>query len=166
MNSKKAKNQLKNKQGIPCIEDLQGRKFGKLTVIEFLRTEKRKTYWKCRCDCGKMKEVRADHLKAGKVVSCGCAKKDRQIEGHRALEKTFIEGTNISQISQNRKMNSNNKTGARGVSWLKSKNKYRAQITFQGKTRLIGLYESLEEAAEARKKAEEEVFGKFLKKIK
>ena len=165
MADEEIKEKLKNKPGIPCIEELQGRKFGKLTVVEFLRTEKRKTYWKCRCDCGKMKEVKADHLKAGKVVSCGCARKDRQIEGHRVLEKTFVEGTNTSQISPDRKMNRNNKAGVRGVSWLKSKNKYRAQITFQGKTKLIGLHENLEEAAEARKKAEEEVFGEFLKKI-
>lgn len=65
------------------FEDLKGRKFGNLTVTELVKTEKRKTYWKCQCDCGKTKVVRANHLKAETTVSCGCAKKDREIDGHR-----------------------------------------------------------------------------------
>ena len=61
-----------------------------------------------------------------------------------------------------RKMNSNNKTGVKGVSWMLSRQKYRAQITFKRKIYNLEYFDKLEDAAKARKKAEEEMFGGFL----
>lgn len=61
---------------MPAFQDLTGRRFGMLTVIE--RTENGphgKTRYLCRCDCGTMHTVSADHLKSGEVSSCGCLKK-------------------------------------------------------------------------------------------
>lgn len=37
------------------IEDLTGKRFGMLTVIELAYTKDRKNYWLCRCDCGNVK---------------------------------------------------------------------------------------------------------------
>lgn len=45
---------------------------------------------------------------------------------------------------------------------MTSKQKYRAQITFKRKTYNLGYFDKLEDAAEARKKAEEEMFNDFL----
>lgn len=66
-------------------EDLTGKKYGKLTVIK-MNIEKRNealdnhkyhgTYWDCLCDCGNMTTVKSNHLKGGKIVSCGCYQKD------------------------------------------------------------------------------------------
>jgi hypothetical protein len=50
--------------------NLNGRKFGRLTVIEMDRT-KRNGSWFCQCECGKTTSVRADHL-LNKTRSCGC----------------------------------------------------------------------------------------------
>jgi hypothetical protein len=44
-------------------------RFHRLTVV---RSAERKGYWTCLCDCGATKDVRSDHLKLGKVLSCGC----------------------------------------------------------------------------------------------
>ena len=33
--------------------DLIGKRFGKLTVIEFYEKRNNRYYWKCKCDCGK-----------------------------------------------------------------------------------------------------------------
>lgn len=60
------------------LDDLTGRKFGKLTVIE-RDNEKPKgsghfAYWKCRCQCGKITSVRSDHLKDNTIIGCGCGK--------------------------------------------------------------------------------------------
>lgn len=58
------------------MENLIGKKFNFLTVIDgpIKRPNSRKIYWKCKCDCGTEKEVRADMLKAGTTKSCGCYK--------------------------------------------------------------------------------------------
>ena len=50
------------------------------------------------------------------------------------------------------------------MSYNTQKQKYRVQITFKRKNKIIGLYDSLEEAKEARLKAEEEYFGEYLEK--
>lgn len=57
-------------------KDLTGQKFGRLTAIEFLGTDKNRTaFWKCVCDCGNEIVVRSTSLRAGKTRSCGCLKK-------------------------------------------------------------------------------------------
>ncbi len=56
-----------------CVaEDLTGKIFGHLTVIERTENRKGRTCWLCRCECGNLKAVTAHDLKAGKVKSCGC----------------------------------------------------------------------------------------------
>lgn len=48
--------------------DLSGRTFGRLTALSYAG----KSRWLCACSCGGETLVRADHLKSGNVVSCGC----------------------------------------------------------------------------------------------
>lgn len=57
-------------------EDLTGKKFGKLTVIELLPKNGKDRKWKCKCDCGNDTEVVHNKLKSGHTKSCGCFKKD------------------------------------------------------------------------------------------
>lgn len=60
--------------------DLTGKIFGRLTVLSFSRSTVRngskgtRTYWLCKCDCGKTVEKLADKLlrKGGGFVGCGC----------------------------------------------------------------------------------------------
>lgn len=71
-------------------KNLVGCKFGRLTVIE-IDLEKRqqqfednknkkkknyKIYWKCLCECNNTVSVREDHLKEGRILSCGCYQKE------------------------------------------------------------------------------------------
>jgi len=57
------------------VENLYGRRFGHIQVISKSPIKKNNAiYWVCRCDCGKQKEIRSDHLKGGKIKSCGCCK--------------------------------------------------------------------------------------------
>lgn len=54
-------------------EDLTGRRFGRLTVIE--ETDERRSgsvVWLCKCDCGTYKRVSTHCLKSGGTQSCGC----------------------------------------------------------------------------------------------
>lgn len=63
--------------------DLTGQRFGRLVVTERAENKyigkKVYVYWKCRCDCGKEKNIRGAHLKSGAVVSCGCYNTERRI---------------------------------------------------------------------------------------
>lgn len=59
-------------------DDLTGRKFGRLTVVELDKARsKRKSYWICQCECGNRKTVRSDSLKNGAIRSCGCLRNEQ-----------------------------------------------------------------------------------------
>lgn len=73
-----------------------------------------------------------------------------------------IEDTNIHlvQNSHKGKRSKNNTTGVRGVTF--SNGRYIATITFRKQHYYLGRYERIEEAALARKKAEEVLYGEWL----
>lgn len=53
--------------------DIIGVRFGRLTVIERIEnTKDGKAQFKCHCDCGQYKDVRAKSLRNGDTKSCGC----------------------------------------------------------------------------------------------
>lgn len=143
-------------------EDLIGRTFNHLKVVGYSYSSGHKTFWNCLCDCGKTTVVRSDYLKNGNTVSCGCIAEQTLNVGRTKLKKAFVDGTNVIQISPKMKLNSNNKTDVKGVCWSSQKQKYRAQITFKGKVYHLGFYDKLEDAAKARKQAEEKMFGSFV----
>ena len=54
-------------------EDLTGRTFGRLTVLEFAGVDKgRRSLWRCGCECGRATTVQGSNLKDGRTASCGC----------------------------------------------------------------------------------------------
>lgn len=62
-------------------EDLSGKKFNYLTVIERdYNYPVKGVFWKCVCECGKEKTVRADRLKSGETKSCGCYSTQKLID--------------------------------------------------------------------------------------
>ena len=75
------------------IEDLRGKKFGKLTVIEldYERREEDKVkqkegkikllhwYWKCKCECGNYTSSSQSNLKRGRTTNCGCSNKNKEV---------------------------------------------------------------------------------------
>lgn len=61
------------------IEDLTGKRFGALTVIEqgttkISKSGRKQIRWVCVCDCGNEVTAQANNLKSGHTTSCGCAK--------------------------------------------------------------------------------------------
>lgn len=59
--------------------ELKGRKFGKLTVIERAvpkKPNKKHTFWKCKCECGNEIITSSNHLLTGHTRSCGCSHKE------------------------------------------------------------------------------------------
>lgn len=69
-----AKQRAKN-FGKTTFKDLSGEKFGMLTPIKVVGTNKYGySIWNCKCDCGKEKQVTSRELLSGDTISCGCQK--------------------------------------------------------------------------------------------
>jgi hypothetical protein len=52
--------------------DLTGKKFNKLTVIEFIGRKNNHSLFKCKCDCGNESIVYSNNLIRNHTTSCGC----------------------------------------------------------------------------------------------
>ena len=130
-------------------QNLAGMQFGNLIAIEPTerKSADRSVCWKCRCTaCGKEKEIPANQLKKGVQISCGCERAHR-------LQKTngYIEGTCLKKVFSD-KVNRNNTSGYKGV-FLK-RGKWTAQIQYKKKVYYLGSFDSLKDAVDARKEAE------------
>lgn len=68
--------------------DYKGQKHGKITVLEMGKTPKQadgkrmRRYWKCKCECGMLLEIRQDSIP--NQHSCGC---DKTSKGERAIQE-------------------------------------------------------------------------------
>ena len=54
------------------IDNLIGKRFGKLTVVEIVNHSSNGTKVRCSCDCGGERTIAYHRLKKGDVKSCGC----------------------------------------------------------------------------------------------
>lgn len=68
--------------------DLTGQKINRWTIIERAENKGKAVYWKCKCECGTIKDVKGSHLRDGSSQSCGCLQKE--------IAKDFL-----SQVGQN-----------------------------------------------------------------
>jgi len=58
-----------------ALDNLVGRRYGKLTVVELLGSDAQgQRQWRCRCDCGGTRIVTTGNLNAGRTTNCGCKK--------------------------------------------------------------------------------------------
>lgn len=73
--------------------NLQGRIFGRLTVVRFVGRNEHGNYaWVCQCQCGITKKVTTSNLLGGRTLSCGCLQQEnRLIHGHAADGKESRE---------------------------------------------------------------------------
>jgi len=60
--------------------DHTGKKYGRLTAVEFAYVYNQKTYWKFQCDCGAETITRIPDILKGKTTSCGCYHKEKARE--------------------------------------------------------------------------------------
>lgn len=89
------------------IKNIQGKKFGRLTVIEFSKVQKTsrghfgRPLWICLCDCGNTCEVLAQSLLEGNTKSCGCLKIERTLpNGVAAINSLYGRYKKASKIRQ------------------------------------------------------------------
>jgi hypothetical protein len=65
---------------MPNLVDLTGVRFGRFLVAGRGPAHPRRTFWKCRCDCGNIRNVEAESLRGGRSRSCGCLKRELIVE--------------------------------------------------------------------------------------
>lgn len=75
--------------------------------------------------------------------------------------KSNLRPCNHSQNGANSSLRKLNTTGYKGVVWDGSRNKYRAQITFNNKSMCIGRFETAIEAAKAYNRKAKEFWGEY-----
>lgn len=109
--------------------DLNGHVFGSWTVLNQVKSEKRGTFWLCRCSCGKTKEIDTLDLRRSKTTECRscCSKKHSVRHGYGTRGKIKPEYNSYNQM-KSRCLNKNDKRyaryGGRGIKvcqrWLDS----------------------------------------------
>ena len=88
----------------PKIEDLTGRRFGRLVVLRLSGHRRHGvTYWECQCDCGNKYTVGRTGLMRG-TTSCGCYTKEvslinkiKDITGQRFGKLTTLKMVKIDK---------------------------------------------------------------------
>lgn len=68
--------------------DRTGEIHGRLKAI-CRSPEHARAYWVCKCECGKSTTVRGDHLKEGRVQSCGCIKDEQRLTHGMSRTSTY-----------------------------------------------------------------------------
>lgn len=112
-------------------EDITGKRFGKLVVLERANLHGSAEY-RCRCDCGTTKIIKADYLLQGHTQSCGCGEAENRktlwtrTHGGRAMvqgarsrrynERLYDVWNAMKSRCYNPKVNCYHNYGGRGIS--------------------------------------------------
>ena len=140
-------------------KDLTGQRFGRLTVLEIATPpngRKRTTYkWLCKCDCGNTAIVSVNNLTKGGTQSCGCLQRE-------AVQSLYRDCTAPCKLRESEHPRASNTSGYTGVSWDAARQKWAAEICFQGVSHFLGRYKDKKDAIAARKEAETRLFGDYL----
>lgn len=60
------------------MKDITGQVFNFLTAVNLDKCDaSHRQYWTFECRCGVKKSIRLDHVKSGRVVSCGCYNQEK-----------------------------------------------------------------------------------------
>lgn len=146
------KRKLKGKRNASW-QDVSGQRFGHLVAMRYDHGRSR---WFCVCDCGETCWRNITELKTRQDCGCAAAKAAGEriaagMNGHRL-------GTQINTIQHiiDGHVRTNNTTGCTGV--IRRGNRYQARIMVRGELIDLGRFGTIEEAAAARKAAEETYF--------
>lgn len=147
-------------------DDITGQRRGQLTAVR--PTDERKgalTVWEWRCDCGATIYKAAARVGAHKSTMCpACARRLKSAQakamadGEPRDEDTGVLASHLPGIREG-KLFRTNTSGVRGVSWHAGRGKWCARIHENGKSRTLGYFSTIEEAAAARQAAVKKRYG-------
>lgn len=114
--------------------DLEGQRFGRLLVLRRNPRKSKNSSWDCQCDCGRLVRVERPNLTAGTTQSCGCLRRELNINLQRERRTThgnarrpiFIRWKAIISRTTNPKDKNYSRYGGRGINidsrWLEFDN--------------------------------------------
>ncbi len=109
-----------SKQLSPQAKDETGKRYGKLTVLEFAYV-KHGVRWLCQCECGNTVTISGHHLRAGSATTCGCV--HYKANGH-AGSPVYKVWQAMKERCHNPKTRAYKNYGARGITvcarWMES----------------------------------------------
>lgn len=80
------------------LQDLSGKKYGRLTVIKRAPNMGKETAWECLCQCGAKVIKRGSDLRSGATQSCGCKRKETASAQALSMKTHGMTGTRIYHI--------------------------------------------------------------------
>lgn len=146
-------------------KDITGQKRGQLTAIA--PTEERRnghTVWMWQCSCGQIVHKTPAMVSNNQSTMCpDCAYRLKQEQAKAMYDRIQRDedGRNIHQVEGilEGRLAKNNTSGVRGVGWHNKSQKWVARISNgRGGVKTVGYFSTIEEAAEARRKAVLEMY--------
>lgn len=87
---------------------LEGQRFGRLTVVKRVPHKRRDAYWLCKCDCGGETITNTHSLQNGHTSSCGCYNKEKVAENGRGTKRfnnySVVNGIVYVELNKNQTM--------------------------------------------------------------
>lgn len=138
-----------------------GKRIGSLVVIK-----KVDNGYLVSCDCGEQ-EIRTyksltnkNNEENKKCKKCATKSITQGFKNSEKVKADYVDGTQLSMIG---KKTAANKSGYVGVNWNKAHNRWQASIRYQGHKYNLGEFANIEDAINARKAKEIELFGDVVK---
>src|SRR5687767_9949817 len=108
---------------MPAFVNLTGHKYGRWTVLKESGRLHGGATWLCRCECGKEKVLKGNHLRTGSTRSCGCFNlevrsrvcSERNTTHGKSQTKVYAAWVNIRQRCENPRCTQYAKYGAKGI---------------------------------------------------
>ena len=85
------------------IKDRVGDRYGNLTVLACIGSDKGTSHWRCRCDCGVETDVTGRHLQQGMVKSCGCIRRGRKLPKGEAAFNQLFRGMKYNAVKRKKR---------------------------------------------------------------
>lgn len=101
---------------MPKLIDLTGQKFGRLTVLERLKSVtgsngKKIVVYRCKCECGNIINVYGKFLRSGDKKSCGCLYNEYHSNANKINYKHGMYKTRLYNVWRQMVYRCNTKTG-------------------------------------------------------
>jgi hypothetical protein len=96
--------------------NLTNQRYGQLIVLEDFQTVNHITKWLCQCSCGKKKWIRANSLRRGVTISCGCIRnRGNRLKHGMTKSKVYHAWANMKTRCSNLQRPEFSRYGGRGI---------------------------------------------------